>query len=61
MTTKYALGSDEGLIPTLSLELLSVYLVDGQECVDLCLTESGYEELKQHFFSLFAIEKEGQA
>ncbi|WP_311060718.1 hypothetical protein [Pseudomonas aeruginosa] len=61
MTTKYALGSDEGLIPTVDLESLSSYLVDGQEYVDLCLTEAGYERLKQHFFRLFESEQEGQA
>lgn len=61
MTTKYALGSDEGLIPTVDLESLSSYLVDGREYVDFCLTEAGYEQLKQHFFCLFESEKEGQA
>lgn len=53
MTTPYTLGSDEGLIPTVGIERLSSYLVDGVEFMDFCLTDAGYDRLKRHFFAMY--------
>lgn len=53
MIKTYTLGSDDGLIPCVSIDRLSAYMVDGVEFMDFCLTDEGYQELKEHFFALF--------
>ena len=53
----YTLGSDDGLIPCVSIDRLSSYMVDGVEFMDFCLTDDGYSRLKEHFFELFKEEE----
>lgn len=50
---KYALGCDDGLIPSVAIELLSSYPVNDAMAMDFCLTPDGYESLKLHFFKMF--------
>jgi hypothetical protein len=49
MAEHYALGSDEGLFPTVKLGLLSSYEHNGENYTDLTLTAEAYEKLKEHF------------
>lgn len=57
MKIEYALGCDEGSIPTVSIDRLSCYWVGEQEYQDFCLTAQAYETLKDHFFSIFKAEE----
>lgn len=49
MAEIFTLGSDEGRIPSLPLECLSHYPNNGNDYVDLTLSEESYIILKEHF------------
>lgn len=57
MAEHYALGSDEGLFPTVKLDLLSSYEHNGEKYTDLTLTAEAYEKLKEHFRKVLSEDK----
>lgn len=57
MSDLYALGSDEGLFPTVKLICLSSYQDgNGNQFTDFTLDEKEYEILKEHFRQVLAEE-----
>lgn len=57
MADLYALGSDEGLFPTINLICLSSYCDgNGNQFTDFTLNEKEYEILKEHFRQVLAEE-----
>jgi hypothetical protein len=57
MADLFALGSDEGLFPTVKLICLSSYQdANGNQFTDLTLDKQDYEILKEHFRQVLAEE-----
>lgn len=57
MADLYALGSDEGLFPTVKLICLSSYQDgNGNQFTDFTLEADEYEILKEHFRQVLSVE-----